>query len=112
LTSSRPEYHRLRHLSEGQAVTTNQLTWRTDNINLAAYLLYLDHELLGIEWERGAGFFMFHKTRDLLHASVEFIGDEAQVNPKRYSMCFAELKNKLFDDHPNPPARRKKPTPT
>ena len=84
---------------------TDQLKWRTDNINLAAYLVYLGHEVLAIEWEGGGGYFVFRKTKDLLHASVDWIGDEAVVNPKLFSQTFGQLKTRLFDEHPNPPVR-------
>lgn len=83
------------------------LMWKTDNINLAAYLLYLDHECKGIEWERGAGYFCFTRSEQVLEAATTFMGDEAVVNPKRYSMCFAELKRELFRTNPNPPTRRR-----
>ena len=83
--------------------------YSTDNMALAAYLCYLDHELLGLEWEQEvACYFNFKDGPDLRTAIADFWGDEATVNPQRYNNVFSRLKKRVFEEHPNPPRRRRR----
>ena len=85
-----------------------QTTWRTDDIALAAYLRYLDYPLEELEWDLNSCFFLFKRTDKLIADVQDFVSDEALVIPRRYSMVFGQLKKAMFEDHPNPPRRRKR----
>jgi hypothetical protein len=87
-------------------------TFSTDNMALAAYLMYLGHELQDLEWELTSCYFLFEETMELSTSVVDFFTDRATVAPQRYNTTFSQLKKRVFDENPNPPPRRRQRTRT
>lgn len=71
-------------------------TWRTSDMSLAAYLEYQGHTCVDMEWEEESCFFVFEHGDDLVECAADFVGDRAQVKPRRYNMVFGSLKKKMF----------------
>lgn len=70
--------------------------WRTGDTALAAFLVLNDHECLRMEWEGESCFFTFIENDDLLDRVVEFMGDEALVNPRAYNMTLSSIRKQMF----------------
>jgi len=73
-----------------------EVTWRTSDMDTAAYLIYSNHECLDMEWEEESCFFVFEHSDELVECVADFIGDIAQVSPRRYNIVFGNLKKRMF----------------
>lgn len=71
--------------------------WRTGDTALAAYLVHEEHECQRMEWEADSCYFVFDDTSGLQDCILEFVGDEASVNPRTYSRTLTTLRRQMFD---------------
>lgn len=78
-------------------------TWRTNDTALAAFLVTCGQEVTDYEWERTSCYFVFTESDDLLDAVEDFIGDNANVNPREYNMALVAIKRAMFDRKPAEP---------
>lgn len=68
--------------------------WATDDLALAAYLVYMDDKAhVGFKWDHDSCFVVFNRSDKLLSSTVTFMGGEALVDPVRYNATFARVRN-------------------
>lgn len=70
--------------------------WRTGDTALAAFLITKEHECIKMEWEVDSCYFTFAENDDMLDLVVEFMGDEALVNPRTYNLALSNLRKQMF----------------
>lgn len=75
--------------------------WITDDLALAAYLVYTDDtDHVGFKWDHDSCFVVFNRSEKLLRETVTFMGGEALVDPVRYNATFARVRNGMRSSKP------------
>lgn len=74
--------------------------WKTDDMALAAYLMFMGDDVKDLEWEMDSCYFCFEETDDLLDHVQDFVSGDALVEPRRFNMIFGQLKKRMFGNKP------------
>lgn len=79
--------------------------WRTDDLALAAFLRYQDEDdFIQFEWDGSSCFCVFRHSDELVRDAGNFMGGNATVDPVRYNLIYAQVRNDMRKSRPGIPA--------
>lgn len=74
----------------------------TNDIGCAAYLVYLGHELLHVEWEGTTALLYFEPSADLMIGVNDWGRHDALVEGRSFTRTHRSVRHRLYQARPSP----------